>query len=68
MDTVTTRTKKIYLYNHYHSDFSVSIMIKNLHWDSLEVQQTKSSLVIFYKMFSNLAAIPYKHYIKSIAN
>ena len=38
-------------------------MNKNLHWDSLEAQQTKSSLVMFYKMFNNLAVIPYEHYI-----
>ena len=36
-------------------------MIKNLHWDSLEAWSTKSSLVMFYKMFNNLAAIPYEH-------
>ena len=29
----------------------------NLHWDSLEIRQTKSSLVMFYKMFNNLAAM-----------
>ena len=43
-------------------------MIKNLHWDSLETQRTKSSLVMFYKMINNLAAIPYKHYVKPITN
>ena len=35
-----------YIYNNYHSDSSVSTMIKNLHWDSLEVRQTKFSYVL----------------------
>ena len=38
-------------------------MIKNLHWDALEALRTK---VMFYKMF--LAAIPFEHHIKPIAN
>ena len=57
-----------YIYNDYRSDSSVSTMIKNLHWDSLETRRTKSSLVMFYKMINNLAAIPYEHYIKPITN
>ena len=52
----------------YHPDTSVSTVIKSLHWNSLEVCQTKSSLVMFYKMFNNLAAIPYEHYTKPIPN
>ena len=51
-----------YIYNNYHSDSSVSTIIKNLHWDSLEVWRTKSTPVMFYRMFNNLAAIPYEHY------
>ena len=57
-----------YIDNDYRSDSSVSTMIKNLHWDSLETWRTKSSLVMFYKMINNLAVIPYKHYIKPITN
>ena len=34
----------------------VSTMIKILHWDSLEVCRTKTSLVMFHKMFNNLAS------------
>ena len=41
-------------------------MIKNLQWDSVETRRTKSSLVMFYKMFNNLAAILYEHYVKPI--
>ena len=47
---------------------SVSTMIKNLNWESLEAHRTKSSLIMFYKMFNNLAAIPYEYHIKSIPN
>ena len=43
-------------------------MIENLHWDSLETRRTKSSLIMFYKMINNLAAIPYEHYVKPIPN
>ena len=57
-----------YIYNDYRSDSSVSTMIKNLHWYSLETRRTKSSLVMFYKMINNLAAILYEHYIKPITN
>ena len=32
----------------------------------LEAYQTKSSLVMFYEMFNDLAAIPYEYYIKPI--
>ena len=41
-----------YIYNDYtiQSDSSVSTMIKNFHWDSLEVHPTKSSLVMFYNV------------------
>ena len=51
-----------YIYNNYHSDSSVSTIIKNLHWDSLEAWRTKSTLVMLYRMFNNLADIPYEHY------
>ena len=57
-----------YIYNDYRSDSSVSTMIKNLHWDSLETRRTKSSLVMFYKTINILAAIPYEHYVKRITN
>ena len=57
-----------YIYNDYRSDSSVPTMIENLHWDSLETRRTKSSLVMFYKMINNLAAIPYEHYVKPIPN
>ena len=57
-----------YIYNDYRSDSSMSTMIENLHWDSLEIRRTKSSLVMFYKMINNLAAIPYEHYVKPIPN
>ena len=57
-----------YIYNDYRFDSSLSTMIENLHWDSLETRRTKSSLVMFYKMINNLAAIPYEHYVKPIPN
>ena len=43
-------------------------MNKNLYWDSLEARQTKSSMIMLYQMFNNLAVIPYEPYIILIAN
>ena len=62
-----------YIYNDYRSDYSVSTTIKVLYWDSFEIRLTKSSLVMIMlytvcKIFNNLAAIPYHHYVKPMTN
>ena len=53
-----------YMHNNYCLDTSVSALIGKLNWDSLELCQIKSSLIMLYKMTHNLAAIPYRHYIQ----
>ena len=53
-----------YIHNNYCLDTSVSALIGKLNWDSLELCRIKSSLIMFYKMTHNLAAIPYRHYIQ----
>ena len=57
-----------YIRNDYQPDSSLSTMVKKLHSDSLEARRTKYSLVMFYKIFNNLAAIPNEPYIKPITN
>ena len=54
-----------YVYNDYHVETSVSALINNVHWDSLETCQTISGLLMFYKM---LAAIPNDRYIQPAAS
>ena len=53
-----------YIHNNYCLDTSVLGLIGKLNWDSLELHRIKSSLIMFYKMTHNLAAIPYRHYIQ----
>jgi len=51
-----------YVHNDYHLESSVTTMINNLCWDSLETCQNKSSLHMFYKIFNHTADIPFNQY------
>ena len=43
--------------NRYHNTSSVSDMLQNLNWPSLEIRRTQSRLVMFYKIIHNVVAI-----------
>ena len=51
--------------NDYQYNLSVSNMILNLSWDTLEQRRIKSRLSLFYKILHGLAAIPVEQYIQS---
>ena len=51
-----------YVHNDYRLDSSVTTVIHNLNWESLETRRIKASLHMFYKMFNHLASIPYDQY------
>ena len=53
-----------YVLNDYRSDSSVTAIINNLNWESLEDRRNKASLHTFYKMFNNLTMIPYIQYVQ----
>ena len=50
--------------NDYQYNSSVSNMILNLSWDTLEHRRIKSRLSLFYKILHGLAAIPVEQYIQ----
>ena len=51
-----------YVCNVYDPFHSVTTLLQNLSWESLETRRTKISLHMFYKMFHNLVKIPYQQY------
>ena len=52
-----------YVCNVYDSTHSVSYVPQNLSWKPLEVRRMKAQLHnMFYKMFNNLAKLPYHQY------
>ena len=53
-----------YVYNDYQLDSSVTTMINNLSWETLETRRIKASLHMFYKMFNHIANIPFDQYTK----
>ena len=53
-----------YVLNDYRFDSSVTAMISNLNWESLEDRRNKASLHTFYKMFNNLSMIPFTQYVQ----
>jgi len=48
-----------YVCNVYDPTYSVSSLLHDLSWESLEARCTKANLCMFYKMINNLADIPY---------
>ena len=43
--------------NRYHNTSSVSNMLTNLNWPSLQIRRTRSRLIMFYKIINNVVAI-----------
>ena len=56
-----------FVMNDYQYNSSVSNMILNLSWDTLEHRRIKSRLSLFYKILHGLAAVPVEQYIQPCA-
>ena len=41
-----------FVFNDYHRNFSVSYMLQQLNWDSLERRRTKAIIVMFIKIIN----------------
>ncbi len=53
-----------YVCNRYHNTSSVSGMIEQLEWDTLEERRGKYRLCMFYKVINGLVAIPTGVYLQ----
>ena len=53
-----------------HNDFkrtsSVTMMLNNLHWPTLETRRHHAKLLMLYKILNNILAVPYDHLTRSI--
>ena len=47
----------IYVTNRYHNTSSVTDMLQNLNWPSLEIRRTRVRLIMFYKIIHHVVAI-----------
>jgi len=45
-----------FVYNDYHRYSSVSHMLQQLNWDSLERRRTKTIIVMFYKIINSIVS------------
>ena len=52
-----------YVSNRYHNTSSVSSMLQDLGWESLENRRQKLQLIMFYKIVNNLVDIPATQYL-----
>ena len=52
-----------YVSNRYHNTSSVSSMLQDLGWESLENRRQKLQLTMFYKIVNNLVDIPATQYL-----
>ena len=52
-----------YAFNDYRNTSSVTDMLSQLQWDTLESRRTKIQLVMFFKIMNNLVDIPSVDYI-----
>jgi len=50
--------------NRYHNTISVSDMLADLKWDTLENRLTKQQLTMFYRITNDILAISLKPYLK----
>ena len=46
-----------YVTNRYHNTSSVTDMLQNLNWPSLEIRRTRVRLIMFYKIIHHVVAI-----------
>ena len=46
-----------YVTNRYHNTSSVTDMLQNLNWPSLEITRTRVRLIMFYKIIHHVVAI-----------
>lgn len=53
-----------YVLNNYDRSASVTEMLKQLDWDTLELRRKKARLTMLYKMRHNLVAIDQQKYLK----
>ena len=66
IEKVQRRAARFVLNNYYYTS-SVSNMLSELQWDSLELRREKSRLCMFYKSLSGLVAFPIHEYIQPSA-
>ena len=52
-----------YCTNRYHNTSSVTDMLQNLNWETLESRRTKLQLVMIYKIMNDLVDIPSDAYL-----
>ena len=52
-----------YATNRYHNTSSVTSMLADLNWDTLESRRSKAQLVMFYKVIQDLVDIPASDYL-----
>ena len=45
-----------FVFNDYHRFSSISSMLQQLNWDSLESRRTKAIVVMFYKIVNNIVS------------
>jgi len=52
-----------FVLNDYHRYSSVTNMLNQLKWESLEQRRTKSIIIMFYKIIHNVVAVDFSKYI-----
>jgi len=52
-----------FVFNDYHRYSSVSYMLQQLNWDSLEHRRTKAITVMFYKIINNIVSVDFSNFL-----
>ena len=52
-----------FVFNDYYRYSSVSNMLQQLNWDSLECRRTKAIIIMFYKIINNIVAVNFSNFL-----
>jgi len=52
-----------FVFNDYHRYSSVSHMLQQLNWDSLERRRTKAIIVMFYRIINNIVSVEFSNFL-----
>ena len=55
-----------FVYNHYSSYSSVTNMLQQLNWESLEHRRIKATIIMFYKIINNIVSVNFPQHFQHL--
>ena len=65
-DRLSQRKAARFVYNDYSSYSSVTNMLQQLNWESLEHRRIKATIIMFYKIINNIVSVNFSQHLQHL--